>query len=545
MGDLSAVITLASRAWQTYEKICRAGQSFQDVKDDSQMLHQHLQSIVILCQNYDALLLDADRLDSIIEKCNRNFQVLEDLVGRYPNRSRGVLGAFKKATFPEREVADVRANLSQLRLDLQIFLELSRVAASVTGRASVASSGGPPAVETKEAIALANEADIAFQRQTPPGTPGRNPSAIGKVPLEAEHKVIDWASVIELSRNPRDLTEEGPLEENICDSSLVETANMRDPHLIVFRKRDGKFRIVHEYGVPSIEGKSGQRIESKIFDFAYMGLIPVYTTPATSAPLILLLYDKHNKEETWYHFKSPEDVWRFQQALTGAMVKFDQRGVSCQLGGRSTKTDARVQIWYPKPLYDKPLDPMSLSPKSSMSGISRTSTIQSMQPNISRSSIYLSPTTPQPVKSRLTAKPDAEWHELPRSPAVLVCTVRNGKYAYIYLQFRYLKLGGGLTCCASHLTCRHVLLRRKGAKARVFYADSDDFEGLTSWDLGRVLSQSGPPAQGSEELDAEFVILEMPSDERKREFMEDYENCIIFWNKSMGVHKDNVRTVAR
>ena len=153
-------------------------------------------------------------------------------------------------------------------------------------------------MEANEAIALAKETEIAFQLQTPPNTPDRRASAIGKVPLVAEHKAIDWSSVVELCRNPRDLTEEGPSEENICESSLVGSANMQDSRLTVLRKRDGRFRIVHVYGVPSKGGASSQRVESTLFNFAYMSFIPAYATPATSAPLVLLFYDRHSTEKT-------------------------------------------------------------------------------------------------------------------------------------------------------------------------------------------------------------------------------------------------------
>ncbi|KAH0541613.1 hypothetical protein FGG08_003903 [Glutinoglossum americanum] len=517
ISAIGAIATLAVRASSIYDNIKSAERRFKDVANDTQTLHQHLNSIVDIYQKHHVLPLGNghQQLLVIIESCKRNFQELEDLVKDYQARRTGLRGMINKANFPTEKVATIRANLSQLRLDLTLYLSTTAIRELATGASST-----KILTETEEGQLLAKEVDAAFESQITPGTPTSSqgpfdPNVTGKVPFrEKKPKVIDWQSTIELSQNPQDLTTEGPSEENILDLLLVASTNMWNPRLVIFRKHDGRLRLVHVYRVPSAEGTSSQRIDSKLFDSAYMSFIPAYATPATSAPLILLLYDRVSAEEAWYQFKSVEDVLSVQQAVTGAMVKFNEADILWQLakpGRNDLGGIGRVQIWYPKPLIGKSSTSEFSPPKSSMSGLSRVSTSNSIQPIISRASGFSTASTLQPKKLRLTDKPNAESYEVPQSLVILIYTIHREKYAYIYLQFEYVQLGG-LACCDTPATCRHVVLHGDKMKVRIFYAESDGLEGLKSWDLGRVLSRPGLPIKDFEELGVKHIILGMPSD---------------------------------
>lgn len=224
------------------------------------------------------------------------------------------------------------------------------------------------------------------------------------MPLENKIDVINWESLIDLAGQPRDLTVKGSGEEHILEQSLAESAVMQNPRLIIFRKHDRRLRIVHSYKAPSASGRPSRRVESKVFDPMYMSFVPAYAAPTTHpVPFLLLFYDRLSAEENWYHFVSVEGVFAIQAAVTGSQVKFDKASISWQLArplGGNLKGTGRVQIWHPN-----------------------------TQGNIPTSSVPSFSTT-----SRSRDRAEAELHEMPQSPAILIFTWHRGKFKYIHLE---------------------------------------------------------------------------------------------------------------
>lgn len=131
-------------------------------------------------------------------------------------------------------------------------------------------------------------------------------------------------------------------EQELLRLLLDSTNPQSSESLTVFRQSTNNFRIVLETTMPD-----GRNVI--VPQTVYTGedrLIPRYALPTMKRPCFELAVFWRN-EETLYRFKSMDDVFAFQTALTGYAVSHDQSNITCQFHKDAADLDcrARIQLW--------------------------------------------------------------------------------------------------------------------------------------------------------------------------------------------------------
>ena len=130
-------------------------------------------------------------------------------------------------------------------------------------------------------------------------------------------------------------------EQELLRLLLDSTNPQSSESLTVFRQSTNNFRIVLETTMPD-----GRNVI--VPQTVYTGedrLIPRYALPTMKRPCFELAVFWRN-EETLYRFKSTDDVFAFQTALTGYDVSHDQSNIACQFHkDAAMDCEARIQIW--------------------------------------------------------------------------------------------------------------------------------------------------------------------------------------------------------
>ncbi|ETN40036.1 uncharacterized protein HMPREF1541_04311 [Cyphellophora europaea CBS 101466] len=131
-------------------------------------------------------------------------------------------------------------------------------------------------------------------------------------------------------------------EQEVARIELAADEGQATHFVTVFKHSDDNFRITKETSTAT-----GQRVITTQQVYTREDtLIPRYTLPTlpSSSPEVAIF---SRNELTFYHFKSEEDLWRFQAALTGYDVSHDQPDVLCQFGRSldSFVCNGRAQLW--------------------------------------------------------------------------------------------------------------------------------------------------------------------------------------------------------
>ncbi|KAK0641920.1 hypothetical protein B0T16DRAFT_461943 [Cercophora newfieldiana] len=144
-----------------------------------------------------------------------------------------------------------------------------------------------------------------------------------------------------------------PLEQ-LLEKYLDTGSQRRWRKITLYRyceSQDREFKLViteGDVGQPAVSPPVTVRIY-----MAKASLVPQYATPDGSQPLLLFLYDGHDMHRLV--FRTPEDLYLFQQALTGYEVldnymRYRLQVVFVKRGSGRFLENASVQIWRPKRL---------------------------------------------------------------------------------------------------------------------------------------------------------------------------------------------------
>ncbi|KAK7890568.1 hypothetical protein LTR67_007776 [Exophiala xenobiotica] len=131
-------------------------------------------------------------------------------------------------------------------------------------------------------------------------------------------------------------------EQELLRLQLGSNKAQSSESLTVFRQSADNFRIVLE--TTTSDGRN-VIVHQKI-NTGEDRLIPRYALPTMRRPCFELAVFWRN-EETLYRFKSLDDAFAFQTALTGYNVSHDQSNITCQFHKDAAALDcrARVQLW--------------------------------------------------------------------------------------------------------------------------------------------------------------------------------------------------------
>ena len=113
----------------------------------------------------------------------------------------------------------------------------------------------------------------------------------------------------------------------------------------IFKSSDERFRIVLEQTIPSFS--HARELVAQIVLTSEDRLIPRFAlSQSTATSLELALFSRG--EETFYHFKSADEMNAFQTALTGYEVSHEQEGINCEFSKAASFLDcnqSHIQLW--------------------------------------------------------------------------------------------------------------------------------------------------------------------------------------------------------
>lgn len=154
---------------------------------------------------------------------------------------------------------------------------------------------------------------------------------------------------------------EGGLTDMLLDFSLPPTENGAERRFNVLRPSIDTLRVVASV-VTISPNKTEKLIREYDINLAKVQLIPLYATPASSADALNLKFKDEDDRGISVSFKKPNDLTRFQHALTGCYVACDVRDVSTEsFYHQNFKISTRVfekgrlQLWVSKRLEKPPV----------------------------------------------------------------------------------------------------------------------------------------------------------------------------------------------
>lgn len=159
---------------------------------------------------------------------------------------------------------------------------------------------------------------------------------------------------------PPDLAEQRLLEDRILEVAVSSPVAGRKSVLTIFRSSDVDFRMVTATTWTDEQNRLLVERESYLLNMATTRFVPAYAVP-NAAPRSqtvnnVLLYQTQDSHPLWQYLKCPEDVFLFQQALTGYHVCHEMVNVKWCFNGsaKSEKSGkCKLQLWQVKRLSPK------------------------------------------------------------------------------------------------------------------------------------------------------------------------------------------------
>lgn len=333
---------------------------------------------------------------------------------------------------------------------------------------------------------------------------------------------------------PPDLAEERPLEDKILELTLTSPTAKT---LAIFRNSDIEFRMIISETLADGINKVVER-ESIPINMHSTRLIPAYTihesTPTRSKSVNnVLLYRIQDHASLWQYLKDPDDVARFQQALSGYRVFYDISNVKWSLNGSEKPGKSgggRVQLWQvkrlPKIIQNDGLDDSQypLSPQSSPQSAS--------EKDLRRPSTGFSSTTSYFSASSMTSQITGSRGNgiaifPPEPPVIVIYTLCEEKYTFVHLDLNTEIFVNDQSCnCKNNPgKCKRIVLevKEKGKmNIRKYSAQEKGEKGLLSWDLARFRLPRHPKYKDIEVLPKiKYICLDFATVTAKDEFLKE------------------------
>lgn len=324
------------------------------------------------------------------------------------------------------------------------------------------------------------------------------------------------------------LAEARATEEKILDLTLPSNST-----LTIFRSSDNDFRVVTVH--TRVKPDSSKEVERESFSANMQStqLVPAYAIPESVSGSSLsgngiLLYRAQDLSQ-WPPLQGLEDVFSFQQALTGYRVFSDASNIKWLLNGSDKPGKcgmARVQIWEAKRLNKLPIaEDTDQSPLSSVS--STTPSPQTLSENGFgqrrltglASTINSSTRTTQISGNRAC---NAIMIQPPDPPVLIIYTLCDSKFTFLHLTLGediFINESACL-CKRSPEKCLRIVLgsKKKKIKVRKHSALEPDSRGLNSWDLARFRIPRHPGYKDIEVVEKEYICLDFKTRAAKAEF---------------------------
>ncbi|KAK5555570.1 hypothetical protein LTR46_006595 [Exophiala xenobiotica] len=304
-------------------------------------------------------------------------------------------------------------------------------------------------------------------------------------------------------------------EQELLRLQLGSNKAQSSESLTVFRQSADNFRIVLETTTP--DGRN-VIVHQKI-NTGEDRLIPRYALPTMRKPCFELAVFWRN-EETLYRFKSLDDAFAFQTALTGYNVSHDQSNITCQFHKDAAALDcrARVQLWQ---------EPITLPAlPDSMSAGSPVGSSSTHSPH-SRQSSFVESIGPSTTISRVG---DGWEADNIKSSAVVMFTQLVDKRKRQRFAIMYVELTASIhidprrcNCHHDYDNCLYLSLSRSDDKlfpVRVLRTDPD-LQGTpdpNTFDLLPFRLQRGAQTPQIVVKQTNYVLLQFPTLAEKREF---------------------------
>ncbi|MCJ1348194.1 hypothetical protein MMC31_006425 [Peltigera leucophlebia] len=326
------------------------------------------------------------------------------------------------------------------------------------------------------------------------------------------------------------LAEARALEEKILDLILPNHAS-----LTIFRISDDDFRVVRVHTTITPETSKEVERESFSVNMQSTQLVPAYAIPKTIPPVSpsddILLHRAPDLSQ-WQRLKDLEDVFSFQQALTGYRVYFDASNIKWSLNGSDEPGKcglARVQLWEAKRLSKLPsAEDSDQSPLSSVNSSTPSPQPSSENGFGQRRWTGLSSTKTSSSRTSQIAGNracNATVVHPPEPPVLIIYTLCDGKFTFLHLTFgeEIFVNESACLCKKSPTTCLRIVLSSKNKKIRFrkHCASESGSEGLDSWDLARFRIPRHPRYKDIEVVEKEYLCLDFLNKTAKAEFRDE------------------------
>jgi hypothetical protein len=276
------------------------------------------------------------------------------------------------------------------------------------------------------------------------------PDIISRLPDEC---FLIWIAQAPTIRPP-DLAEQRPLEDLILEISLPSPVPGRKSVLTIFRISDVEFRMVTATTWTDEQNRSLVERESFPINMTTTRFVPAYAISTTDSRAQtvnnVLLYQTQDHHPLWQYLKCADDVFRFQQALTGYFVCCEMVNVRWSFNGSSNPEkigSGKLQLWQVKrlpkvvrtgetdrssgtslvsPAGSPPLPPMSPQTPN-------TPDFRTQSTNASTATYFSSSS----ITSRVTGNRDNGTVIFPPDPPVLIMyTMCDERYTLLHLERR-------------------------------------------------------------------------------------------------------------
>lgn len=324
------------------------------------------------------------------------------------------------------------------------------------------------------------------------------------------------------------LAEARATEEKILDLTLPNNST-----LTIFRSSNDDFRLVTVH--TRVKPDTSKEVERESFSANMQStqLVPAYAIPVPVSGSSLsgngiLLYRAQDLSQ-WPPLQGLEDVFSFQQALTGYRVFSDASNIKWLLNGSDKPGKcgmARVQIWEAKRLTKLPIaEDTDQSPLSSVN--STTPSPQTLSENgfgqrrlTGLASTINSSTRATQFSGNRAC--NAIMIQPPDPPVLIIYTLCDSKFTFLHLTLGediFINESACL-CKRSPEKCSRIVLgsKRKKIKVRKHSALEPDSRGLNSWDLARFRIPRHPGYKDIEVVEKEYLCLDFKTSAAKAEF---------------------------
>ncbi|KAK4542947.1 hypothetical protein LTR36_005945 [Oleoguttula mirabilis] len=327
-------------------------------------------------------------------------------------------------------------------------------------------------------------------------------------------------------------------EEKVVSIGLGPEGRAGGDSVTVFKSSEERFRVILETTLPSRPNEK-ILIPQPVY-ICEDSLIPRYALPTIINPVFEMAIFSRN-EETLYTFSSFQDLCRFQTALTGYDVSYDQPGIRCQFSDNVSFLDCngRIQLWQEPIVPGNPTKPEraqgdsflpvtddTLSGHGSLAGsIVTANTIHSTTGGWEAEKIKL------PVLTIFTEVSDRKNKRF----AIISIELEPG----VYIDPKECK------CCRDYDTCSKLVLT-KGRKAdfvvRALFSDKNSV-GQSDFDLLPFRIPRHPSFQKLMTRRTEYLVLKFGSLLEKRRFDEELRLRFRVRDKQMQNQSDFARRI--